>query len=209
MKKAIFLLAALLLTGAAQAQRHEKNILGVRAGLNVSHLTDKVSGDLRVLTDPRVAYHVAVTDQILLSRGVPFYLETGLAFTSLGGDTGKEVARPLYLQVPLLINYHFDFGDLTFQPFAGLYYGFGVGGDLKYDDDWVGNPFKEKEDYFGSDSNIGRSDLGVRLGVGLVFKRFFLGVHYDLGCLNILKSDAANGETIRNNTLSISVGYNF
>lgn len=40
--------------------------------------------------------------------------------------------RPFYLQVPLLVNYHFLIGGLvTIQPFAGVYGGVGVRGMMK------------------------------------------------------------------------------
>lgn len=67
---------------------------------------------------------VAVVDQILLCNRLPFYLETGLAFSSRGGKVDGASFRPSYLQIPVLVNYHFNIKDIvTIQPFAGLYYG--------------------------------------------------------------------------------------
>ena len=200
MKKIFLALTIMLLANAASAQNHEKNILGVRAGLNLSSYSISAGG-ASISTDSRAAFHVAVVDQILLCNRLPFYLETGLAFSSRGGKVDGASLRPSYLQIPVLVNYHFNIKDIvTIQPFAGLYYGFGIGGKMK-----AGG---EKGDIFGDEGGLKRSDLGVRLGAGVVWNRIYFGLGYDIGCLNLVKE--SNGEgTLRNNCFSISVGYNF
>lgn len=202
MKKIFVVLSALLLASAASAQNYEKNILGVRAGLNLSSLTFS-SGNASISTDSRAAYHVMVTDQILLCKKLPFYLETGLGFSSRGGEVEGASFRPSYLQVPVLINYHFNFNDFSIQPFAGVYYALGIGGKVEVDD--------EKGDIFGDDGGVKRSDFGVRLGAGFTWKRFYLGAAYEIGCMNIVKKDLfEDGDLkMRNNCFTVSVGYNF
>ena len=76
MKKIFLALTIMLLANAASAQNHEKNILGVRAGLNLSSYSISAGG-ASISTDSRAAFHVAVVDQILLCNRLPFYLETG------------------------------------------------------------------------------------------------------------------------------------
>ena len=177
-----------------------KNILGVRAGLNLSSYSISAGG-ASISTDSRASFHVAVTDQILLCNKLPFYLETGLAFSSRGGKVDGVSFRPSYLQIPVLVNYHFNIKDIvTIQPFAGLYYGLGIGGKVKVGD--------EKGDIFGDEGGLKRSDLGVRLGAGVVWKRIYFGLGYDIGCLNLVKESDGEG-TMRNNCFTISVGYNF
>ncbi|WP_418425417.1 porin family protein [Alistipes sp.] len=200
MKKAFLILAAILLATAVSAQNHEKNILGVRAGLNLSSYSISESG-VSLSTDSRASFHVAVVDQILLCNRLPFYLETGLAFSSRGGKVSGVSFRPSYLQIPVLVNYHFNIKDIvTIQPFAGLYYGFGIGGKVK-----AGG---EKGDIFGDEGGLKRSDLGVRLGAGVVWNRIYFGLGYDIGCLDLVKDNDSEGK-MRNNCFSISVGYNF
>ena len=208
MKKVLLIVAAILLANAVSAQNYEKNILGVRAGLNLSSYSISAGG-ASISTDSRASFHVAVTDQILLHRSLPLYLETGIGFSSRGGRAAAEIygdiynmtMRPFYMQVPLLVNYHFHIRDLlTIQPFAGLYYGLGIGGKVKVGD--------EKGDIFGDEGGLKRSDLGVRLGAGVVWKRIYFGLGYDIGCLNLVKESDGEG-TMRNNCFTISVGYNF
>ena len=200
MKKVLLIMAAILLANAVSAQNYEKNILGVRAGVNVSTCAISIE-DVRINTGSRAGFHFAVTDQILLHRSLPLYLETGIGFSSRGGKVDGVSFRPSYLQIPVLVNYHFNIKDIvTIQPFAGLYYGLGIGGKVKVGD--------EKGDIFGDEGGLKRSDLGVRLGAGVVWKRIYFGLGYDIGCLNLVKESDGEG-TMRNNCFTISVGYNF
>ena len=183
MKKVFLLLSALLLAGVVSAQGHKKNILGVRAGLNVSSYSISESG-VSIESDARAAYHIAVSDQILLSERLPFYLETGLAYTSRGGRLGNVSLRPSYLQIPVLVNYHIGIRNIvSIQPFAGLYYGLGIGGKIKE------RKSGAKVDAFG-------------------WRHYYFGLGYDFGCLNTFK-EAEGGSSMRNNCFTISVGYNF
>lgn len=102
MKKVLLIMAAILLANAVSAQNYEKNILGVRAGLNLSSYSISAGG-ASISTDSRASFHVAVTDQILLCNKLPFYLETGLAFSSRGGKVDGVSFRPSYLQIPVLV----------------------------------------------------------------------------------------------------------
>ena len=103
MKKVLLIMAAILLANAVSAQNYEKNILGVRAGLSLSSYSISAGG-ASISTDSRASFHVAVTDQILLCNKLPFYLETGLAFSSRGGKVDGVSFRPSYLQIPVLVN---------------------------------------------------------------------------------------------------------
>ena len=82
----------------------------------------------------------------------------------------------------------------------GWHKGLGIGGKVKVGD--------EKGDIFGDEGGLKRSDLGVRLGAGVVWKRIYFGLGYDIGCLNLVKESDGEG-TMRNNCFTISVGYNF
>lgn len=208
MKRYAFILLVLLSAGAVRAQRYEKNILGVRAGVNVSTCDISIE-DVRINTGSRAGFHFAVTDQILLHRSLPLYLETGIGFSSRGGRAAAEIygdiynmtMRPFYMQAPLLVNYHFHIRDLlTIQPFAGIYGGVGIRGAMKTE---YGN-----EDMFSAPGFLSRMDFGVRAGAGFVIRRIYLGISYDIGCLNLVKESDGEG-TMRNNCFTISVGYNF
>ena len=204
MKRYAFILLVLLSAGAVRAQRYEKNILGVRAGVNVSTCAISIE-DVRINTGSRAGFHFAVTDQILLHRSLPLYLETGIGFSSRGGRAAAEI----YMQVPLLVNYHFHIRDLlTIQPFAGIYGGVGIRGAMKTE---YGN-----EDMFSAPGFLSRMDFGVRAGAGFVIRRIYLGISYDIGCRDLFRGGEFFGYAlqpesaeIRNNCLTVTIGYNF
>lgn len=216
MKRYAFILLVLLSAGAVRAQRYEKNILGVRAGVNVSTCDISIE-DVRINTGSRAGFHFAVTDQILLHRSLPLYLETGVGFSSRGGRAAAEIygdiynmtMRPFYMQVPLLVNYHFHIRDLlTIQPFAGIYGGVGIRGAMKTE---YGN-----EDMFSAPGFLSRMDFGARAGAGFVIRRIYLGISYDIGCRDLFRGGEFFGYAlqpesaeIRNNCLTVNIGYNF
>ncbi len=53
-----------------------------------------------------------------------------------------------------------------------------------------------------------RSSLPMKVSAGVVWKRIYFGLGYDIGCLNLVKESDGEG-TMRNNCFTISVGYNF
>ena len=83
MKRYAFILLVLLSAGAVRAQRYEKNILGVRAGVNVSTCDISIE-DVRINTGSRAGFHFAVTDQILLHRSLPLYRASAFRAAAAG-----------------------------------------------------------------------------------------------------------------------------
>ena len=216
MKRYALILLVLLLAGSVRAQQREKNILGVRAGLNVSKLAVSAE-DMPISIGWRTGFRFAVSDQVLLTRKLPLYLETGIGFSSRGGRAAAEIygdiynmtMRPFYMQAPLLVNYHFHIRDLlTIQPFAGIYGGVGIRGAMKTE---YGN-----EDMFSAPGFLSRMDFGVRAGAGFVIRRIYLGISYDIGCRDLFRGGEFFGYAlqpesaeIRNNCLTVNIGYNF
>ncbi len=202
MKKlySLLALAAVLLVTTVSAQNYEKNIFSIRGGMNIAEITAKSDG-ITVTTDSRIAYHIGVTDQILLCKRIPLYLEPGLFLSSRGGKVNKFTLSPLYLQVPVVLTYHFNIKDkVSIEPFAGIYYGLGIGGKAKLG--------KEKTDVFSDEGGMSRSDFGVRVGAGVVFlKHFYAGLGYEIGCANIAKENEA--AKFHSNCMTVSVGYKF
>lgn len=205
MKKLLLILAvAVMAAGSAMAQNYEKNIFGVRAGLNVSN----VSVDY-ITPKSKAGFHVAGVYQRLLAESLPLYLETGLQISQKGCKLGGGKFNAAYLEIPVMVNYKFNIGDIvTLYPSAGLYYAFGVSGKevYKYDGE------KEKYDLFGNEGSIKRSDFGVRFSGTVDWQRYSFSLGYELGSFNVAKSgeDAEfDGASIKTGNFFISVGYNF
>lgn len=220
MKKLILCVFALAACMAAFGQNNR--VLGVRAGLNVTNI-DFSTGIGNVSLDSRASYHVGVAYQQPLLRALPLYLETGLYLTgrgtsldmsdvNLGLDeelTGKFKMNMLYLQVPVLVSWHFDIKCVSIQPMAGVFYGLGIHGKAKYQGEKM-ELFKSTDLGDGAEEEAAfkRSDLGLRFGANVVFKKHYnVSLGYDLGLLNILKE--GDGVKAKNGSFFVSLGYNF
>lgn len=197
-----------LMAGSAFAQDYEKNIFGVRAGLNVSNISMQGFSP-----KSRAGFHVAGVYQRLLMKSQPLYLETGLQISQKGCkvdlfDT-KTSVNPLYLEIPVMINYKFNIKDVvTLYPSAGFYYAIGVAGKSKSEFEGV----EEKVDLFGSNGSLKRSDFGMRFSATAEWKRFSFSLGYEFGFLNINNIKEEYDEdnvSMKTGNFFLSVGYNF
>ena len=159
MKKLFFaLVGVVMMASSAFAQNFEKNIYGVRAGMNVANMS--VQG---LSPSSKVGFHVAGVYQRLLMDSQPLYFETGLQISQKGFKSEilgeKMSANPLYLEIPVMVNYKFNIKDVvTLYPSVGFYYALGVAGKSKYDFGGM----TEKLDLYGKDGGLKRSDFGMR-----------------------------------------------
>lgn len=210
MKKLFFaLMGAALIAGNAMAQDYAKNIYGVRAGVNLNTM----SGDVSAATQGTTSFHVGGTYQRLLLSNRPLYLETGLFFTQRGCEVPKHDGsikiRESQLQIPVMVNYQVRMGkNFKFIPAVGVYYGFGIGGKFKGI-----NGYDFSVNTYGSDGILKRSDLGIRTAVGFAWKKYSLIFGYEWGLTNIAKASIQEifirEVTFKNQTFTLSLGYNF
>ena len=207
MKRYLLLLCAVLLTGAVRAQRLEKNLLGVRAGLELSYI--RATGEyVYGTTNPRTGFRLGVSDQVLLWRGIPLYVETGVHFSSRGGRFNGVSFRPMYLQVPLLATWRFRLGErVSVRPYAGVCYDVGIGGKARTPEGW--------DDLFGRSGFIRRSDLTLRAGAEVSWRRICLSAGFDAGSLDLIRPDyqtpllPAGIERLRSRSFTFCIGYDF
>lgn len=207
MKKLLLSLLGFAAVAGVTAQEHPKNIVGLRAGYAVSWVTT-----LGVSTSVKHGYIAGISDQVLLSRKVPFYFETGLNFIARGYEiNGYDDSSTTfnYLQLPVGINYHIRTGKhITIEPAAGFYYAVGLGGKRKIGDEAV---------KVFSDGSTSRHDFGFACGLSASIYKFHLGLSYETGLLNIDKTDLIYGadspmlgyKKLRNNSIVLKIGVNF
>lgn len=194
-----------MLVCSSYAQEYQKNIFGVRAGMNIANVNAKMLGldlDELVDLDSKVHFNAGISYERLLLNKAPLYLETGLYYTNKGFKVGyddESLARCNigYLQLPLMVNYKFNIKDVvTIAPSAGIYYSFGVTGKIKesYDDEYLGDMSYSASVFEGN--YIKRSDLGYKLGVSVAWKNIVLGFSYEGGFLNLLNVDNIVGDLV-------------
>lgn len=186
-----------------------KNIFGVRAGLNVA----KLSGDW-IDAGSKIGFHAGANYQRLIINNIPLYFETGIYFSMKGCKDDSAVEgmeeydieakmNPMYIQIPVLLNYKFHINnDWSISPFAGVYCAIGVAG--KYKETMDGNVEGEAdlfESIEGEEAFLKRVDVGVNLGVTASYKKFNLGLGYEIGVLD--------NYGLKNRCFTLTVGYNF
>lgn len=191
---------------------------GIRAGVNFANATYKEDGNSLSL-DSRTTFHVGVIADIPLMQSL--YVQTGLYFQnkgakyehSKGGWKIKDEYKPMYIQIPVLASYRYDFSDaVQLQVNVGPYFAYGIGGKAKMSEEYDGDTDSWDIDFFGDkedEESMGnkRFDCGLQVGGGLTFaKHYYLGVTYEFGFGNISKWDDT---TIKNKNLMVSLGYNF
>lgn len=180
---------------------------GIRAGLNVAGM-DYKEDNVTVSTDNRANWHVGVIADIPLMQSL--YVQTGLYLQNKGykekeGDY-ELTANPMYLEIPVLASYRYNFGDAAQLQFnVGPYFAYGVGGKIKETEDGD----EDKWDCFGDKgADWKRFDCGLQIGAGLtVAKHYYIGAAYEFGFSNIAKNSGEG--KLKNRNLMISVGYNF
>lgn len=208
MKKLFSVLwTAIFATGIAAAQDYPKNIVGLRAGFNASWVTS-----CGVATSAKPSYVVGFSDQVLLSKRLPFYFETGFNFISKGYRIKgyDESSTTLnYLQFPVAVDYRIHAGKkVAIEPSVGFYYAVGVGGRREFDG--------AKSSVF-SDGSTSRHDFGFSCGVSTSIRRFYFGIAYEMGLIDIDKTDTIYGDdsnligykNLKNSSVLIKVGVNF
>lgn len=167
----------------------------------------------------------------------PMIIEPGIYYSMKGGklkgrfDDGATYTNDISMhsvEIPLVLKAQLPLSPdnyVSLQPFFGGFLSFGFAGTTKYEEDVEklnhnGNYFNniyEKYDTYGDDLFC-TTDAGLRMGVGLNVGQAYLEVAYDLGLVNLPNYEYESyklmgfnnySDSMRSNTLSFSVGFNF
>jgi hypothetical protein len=197
MQKIILTFTTILFATILQAQLK----VGIVAGLN--HTNQRIAiteGTIYSGADVK-SYHAGLTGD--LSLGNNFYLQPQLIFTrkravhlsSIGPyDTEINIS---YLEIPVNLVYKFN------VPFAKLYAGMGAG--VSYALCAKQQQGSEKSNLFRNGSGTKREDISLNFTAGLEFNNgIFTSISSQKGLLDI---SAQNNTSIKNRSVSVSVGY--
>ncbi len=198
MKKIYLFLVAVFLGLNVHAQ---DNGFGVRAGVNIASMTNYNS---------KVGFHVGGLYRLQLSANTPVFFEPGVMLQFKGGKLSQSgVSSTLnlaYVEVPVVFGYCFQLNDTwAIQPALGPYFAFGVSGTLKQS--YMGQT--QSGDLFGSNGALKRGDVGLKVALGTLINRVYVGIGYDLSFVNLPKNYAKGDPKLRNGSFYISAGYNF
>jgi len=222
--KKVLLLAVFAAGVVFCANAQDKKVSwGVRAGMNLSNIGDKYTGESKADYEQdfktRVGFNIGVVMDWNLSEH--FTIQPGLYFTTRGGkleendDDYNEKWRASYLQLPVLASYRFNLSDkVKWHINAGPYIACGLGGKVKWEEDTDKGDYKifktTDTDSDEEGGGVKRFDAGLNFGTGISINKVYIGVSYDLGLANIL-DDKQWGKDYkaRNRNFAITLGYNF
>jgi len=156
-----------------------------------------MTGDIEG-NESRIGFNVGVNVDIPLLQSL--YVQTGLYATQKGfkAEEGDGKATPLYLEIPILASYRYNFSDATQWQFnIGPYLAYGISGK-EGDYDFFG----DGEDQAGGK----RFDMGLQIGSGVTFNKFYVGCAYEFGLTDVYDEE---DWSIKNSNFMINLGYNF
>lgn len=197
--KKICLFAVMVFLGANVLA--QDNGFGVRAGVNIASMTNFNS---------KLGLHVGGLYRLQLMSSTPLFFESGVMLQLKGGKLSQSgVSSTLnmaYVEIPATIAYRFQINDTwAIQPALGPYFAFGVTGTIKQS--YMGQT--QSADLFGSNGTLKRGDMGLKIAVGTLIKRIYVGIGYDLSFINLPKNYTEGNPKLRNGSFYISAGYNF
>lgn len=217
MKKLGLALMGLLMiasTGAfAQAS------FGVKAGLNLSKMSEKMGGnkvdDIKFKPGINIGAFadLKLSDLLAVEAGLQVEMK---GFKMKDEDewfgtkvTSKLSTNLIYVTIP--VDVRLNFGD--FYVLAGPYLGIGASGKVKSTIESDGDKVKETETLeFGNDkkdSDLKRMDIGLGFGAGYEFTdNLGARLGYDLGLTNLLPGGDKDNKTT-NGSINLSVTYRF
>lgn len=211
--------------------------IGVRVGLNTSNLSsnklDLVPDMASSSVDWKAGFTGGVVVDVMLrnffSLQPGFFFETrSCSFQHIENPEGATSVNVVegsrsssYFKIPLLASFRVLLSDdVEWQLDFGPYFSFGIGGNEKYSTLEPGNPSARPVSYkrpmFGDNGFVRSYDWGFKMGMGLnLFSHYYVGVHYEAGCRNVLLPNAYTGSPVlyglkgRNKGWDFTIGYNF
>ncbi len=236
MKKNLLLAVALLCATTASAQiasgrstsffsteKSDQPIsFGVRAGLNFNYLNaDEGETDAQVGLRLGVVADIPIFESLYFEPGLYFSTRPSKSSVSEDGYKYEEKYTPSYLELPLLLQYRYNFtDDWGVRVNFGPYFAYGLGGKCK--ESWSGESdsyklFKKYKEDGDTYTPMKRFDFGLVLGAEAAYRQFTFGINAQFGLANINKDafgyEDDNGNwhkaSIKNSGVYIQLGYNF
>jgi len=203
----VLAVAALFLCGLTTT--NAQLTFGIKAGLNLANINyDGEDLDTKMLPSfhagPIVEF--GITENIGIGSGL---LVSGKGFKieeEFLGETITASSNPIYLQVPVTLNY----SNSGFFAAVGPYVGFGLFGNSKAE---AGGEKETEALEFGSseEDDYSALDFGASLEVGYGFGPIRVTASYGLGLANVIPKDIVDitDEKATHSVIGISAAYLF
>lgn len=214
--KALILLTVLMFAGMPATAQDEifdspDNYphFGIRVGLDISSPTWARFETIKFkMFDTGAGFSIGAIYNIPLWKNL--YFEPGISFSynTMGCDIiDSEGAsdfsfRRFGVRVPFAFGYRFNFSPCAVSVFTGPQLDFGLVGRYHVSSPQGG----ESESAYGDGGSIHRTGIGWKFGAGVNWQRYVFEISGNVGMNNMLKN---SGFRCRDNTVTITVGYNF
>jgi len=214
----ISVLVALMLTATfATAQDNGKMSFGILGGLNFQNLNGKdIVGD-KLENDMKIGYHIGANVRIPIAP--EFYFQPGILFSTKGAkDNSTSPANTInlsYIEMPLNLVYKGLLGTGYIILGLGPYFGYGIMGNVKSDDDTKDIEFTNTVEiadpltvpYYKAFDAGGNLFFGYELANGISAQ-----MNVQLGMVKInpeYKILSEDKSSIKNTGFGFSLGYRF
>lgn len=184
-------------------------ILGVRVGGNLSSF----GGDLGKAYDKsKLGYHAGLSIDIPIVER--FGINTGLFYSLKGAKFDKKSKKATvsagYIEIPFLASYRYHFSERTrLEIDLGPYFAYGIHGKVSFKDEYY-HYYYDDDDIFDDDGgDMKLFDAGVAFGIGVTANKFYAGLHYEAGLVNVLSRGIVGLSSGKFNNFLFTVGYNF
>ena len=213
MSRIIILSFIISFIGMIKISAQDEVELGIKAGLNTSNA---VSNDKSREGESISGFNAGIFVDIPLKKIMPnLYLQPGLSMASKSigsqmGDEWDETWSTYYLEMPILVSYRYPLSDKL-----KVYADFGPYFSYTFDDNGGTSSVYIDGIAYSQECYNSLFDAGLVFGAGIKFKRFSLGLQYDLGLANVLNLVEIDSEYpvdniyIKTRTLSVNVAYTF
>lgn len=206
MKKIKFLMLSLTILAATSVfaqkdeKKNEKNELsfGIKAGINLANQTAKASG-LTISTSSLLGITGGAFVNLPVSDG-GFAIQPEVLYSMMGSKISfggqSSTAELGYISVPVLAKYNID------KPGFGVYVGPQIGFLMSAKDKTGSTSTDSKSDYKSTDfSAVVGLEYSLDMGINA-------SARYQIGLSNIAK-ETSNGESLKNNAFTFTIGYSF
>jgi hypothetical protein len=174
---------------------------GFAGGLNIAN-ADITGGGTSVSTSSITSFYAGIIGIKSISEKMNF--QTGALFSGKGvksTDVDIEI-NPMYIELPLNLQFVLESGSMKILPYGGFYLGFGVMGKIK-------GGGQEQDIKFGDSAtdDMKRMDYGLAFGVTFdLGNRFLINGQYQMGLANLANATSVD---VKTKTMSLGIGYMF
>jgi len=227
-KKTAFSICMVLISFLGISQENQRNILGIRAGINFQNINGKEFDGSTTDNDMKMGFHAGITAQFPIATD--FYFQSGILFStkgatqkaSISGNSIKSTVTLGYLEVPFNLLYKPVLGSGRLLLGFGPYIGYGITGNSKYETSGTDNGSSERDVIYTSEVNATDNngniyfkpfDAGANLLFGYEFSnRVSAQLNTQLGLVKInpeYNGVADDKRAYKNTGFGVSIGYLF